>query len=108
MKLLKDKTDVALVQRSALLRFKLMHWLFLEIVFSFPRVIVEADNAEQRRFTGTAWPHDGHEFALVDLKRDLAQDICRAGACREAFFDVAKLNHFFRQLAVLSVVSWQL
>src|SRR5262249_61107914 len=64
MVLLKDKTDLLVPQRGALLRLQMMHSCVVQRVFAFPAVIVHPENVQQRRFTSARRTHDGNKFAL--------------------------------------------
>src|SRR5204863_9017134 len=49
VELLKDKANVFLMQSRALFRRKLMHRMVAQEIFTFPCMIVHAEDREQRR-----------------------------------------------------------
>src|SRR5437660_8072530 len=95
MKLLKYKTNVLLIERSPLLGPQFMDRLVEQMVLALPRVVVEADNAEQRRFARAARSHDGDELAFGDVEVDLAQKVSEPGFRLHRFFKVQQFDHKF-------------
>jgi len=58
MILLKHEADLLVPQRSAFLRFQVMHRSFTEKVFAAPAVVVHSENVQQRGFARAGWAHD--------------------------------------------------
>src|SRR5436305_1978061 len=65
----------------------------VEEVFAVPRVIVHADDMEQRRLAGAGRPHDRYELARLDVEINAPQHKVLRQSLREIFFDVAKADH---------------
>jgi hypothetical protein len=51
---------------------QLVNGLPHEMVLTRPGAIVHPQNVEERRFTGTGWPHDRNELAFAHVKSDAA------------------------------------
>src|SRR5436190_12524304 len=66
----------------------------VEVKFAVPRLVVHADDMQQRRLTGAGRPHDRDELAHLDVEIDAPQHIVLVYALREKFFDVAKADHW--------------
>ena len=67
-----------------------------ELILAFPRMVVEAEDAQQRGLPCAARPHDRDEFALGDVEVDLAQDVSETGLGLEALFHVLEPDHWYR------------
>src|SRR5438067_3100527 len=73
--ILKNKPDLLVPERRALLRFQGMDRRVFEIVFAAPGMIVHAEDMKQRGLARAGRPHDGNEVAFVYLQVDVAQDV---------------------------------
>src|SRR5262245_36985543 len=93
MKLLEHEADVFFVQLSALLGLQLMNRVAIQVIFTAPGMVVEANDAEQGRFPGAAWPHDRHELAFANVECDLPQNVGGTRLGGETFFEVLETNH---------------
>src|SRR5215471_11774354 len=67
MVLLKDKTDVPLVQLNPVFRFQFVNGLAEKVVLTLPDAVEHSDDREQRGLPGTRRSHDGEEIALSDI-----------------------------------------
>src|SRR5437588_385629 len=90
---LKNKTDISAVQFCALLAVQLVHGLLQQKVFARPSVIQQANNAQQRGFSGARWPHDGDKFAFPYFQVDTAKQPDGTGRALNSFFYVVESNH---------------
>ena len=63
------------IPRGALFRFEMMHRDFVIEVFARPAMIMHSEYMKQRRLARPGRPHDGNEFALLNVDVDVAEDI---------------------------------
>src|SRR5579872_6290647 len=90
---LKDEADVLPVQLGPLLAIELVHDMVEEVELARPGVIQHAKNAEQRGLPRPRRPHDGDEFARLDVHIDAAQYISHARPGLVSAFHISQLNH---------------
>jgi hypothetical protein len=95
MELLKDESDVTLVERCPILGRKPMHWMLQEVILAFPCVVVETKNPQQGRFPSPGRPHDGDKVAVRDVEDDLTQDVCETRLGLVTFLNVSQPDHRF-------------
>src|SRR5579862_1898515 len=92
--LLKDESDVLLIDFGAPLLIHLVDGLAQEIKLAGPRRVEHSKNAEQSGFSRPRRPHDSDEFTFFNLGRDPPQHVVPGRARGIRLFDVAKLDHF--------------
>src|SRR6266850_4760639 len=94
MILLKDKADLLVAKRRALLRFKMMNGGIVKEIFARPAVVMHAEDMEERRFAGTGRTHDRNKLAFGNVEIDIAQDV-KEFPFREgmAAFEVLETDH---------------
>ena len=69
----------------ALLPVQFVNGHVVEIVFAIPRLIVHADDVQQRRFSGARRAHDRDELARLDVEIDAPQHVGLRRPCGKAF-----------------------
>ena len=88
MVLLKDETDVLLVQRHTLLVAHRVNRVAEEEELARPRAVEHAENREERRLAGARRAHDRDELARLNLPRDPAQHVRSPRGRLEHLLDV--------------------
>ena len=89
---LKHEADVLLVQFGPLLRVQPVDRLFQEVVLAGPDAVVHAENVQQRRLARARRPHDGHEFAVLDVDVHAAEHVGASDAERVRLLEVAECD----------------
>src|SRR5678816_595496 len=90
---LKHETDVAVSQVCALLSVQLVNGNLIEKVFTSPRLIVHAEDMEQRRLPSAGWPHDRDKLSGFNIEIDAPQDISLGWSVRKCLFNAAQTDH---------------
>lgn len=90
---LENEAMVFLLQGEALLRAEFMHGDAVELVFTSPGIVVEAEHMEQGGFARAGGAHDGDEVAGSDVEVDVAQGVEGPALQRVNTFDGAEGNH---------------
>src|SRR5947207_7056959 len=73
MVLLKDESDVLLVQSDTLLVWHRVHGMADEVELARPRAVEQSEDGEQRRLASARGTHDRDELAGLDVDGDAAQ-----------------------------------
>src|SRR6266404_2884702 len=97
---LENEADIGLVQFVALLDVEFVDRLIEKIVFTIPRAIEHADNAEQRGFPRARRTHEGDELPLLNVDVDAAKHKEFAPTGLESLLEIAHLNQRFHKLSL--------
>ena len=90
---LEHEADMPFANLGALAFLQAAHVLAIEKVGSAGGIVEQSQNVEQRRFTTTRRPHDGHELPFLHFERHAAQCYGLHLFRAEHFLNVFKFNH---------------
>ena len=92
--MLKNKSDILLVQLNAVPVVHLVHRVIQEEILALPIAIQHSNNAHQRGLPRAGWTHDGDKLALVDFEIDAPKHPASSRFGLIGLFDVYKSDHF--------------
>src|SRR5258708_349569 len=98
---LENKADIRLVQFIALFDIEFVYRLIQKVVFTVPRAVEHADNAEQRGFSRAGRPHERDELARKNVQRDAPQNKKFASAGLKGLLEIAHLYQRFHKLSLM-------
>jgi hypothetical protein len=102
---LEHEAAVLLVQVASLFRCERVDGLSREAVLAAPLGVVHAEDVQERRPARARRSHDGDEFAVRDIERDLPKDEVLRRALRVGLLEVPQGDERDRQCVLIGGTS---